>query len=94
MAKQCADQAERAAEGFAEGAWVDPSRRKAAAHEAHGVQTFVVTSVPAATPIADMVEAMVPGGNPAELVVLTFRTAKLATVRKCLTPEASESEPT
>jgi hypothetical protein len=29
----------------------DPGRRKAAAHEARGVQTFAVTSAPAATPI-------------------------------------------
>jgi hypothetical protein len=72
----------------------DPGRLKAAAHEARGAQTFAVTSAPAATPIAEMVEAMVPGGNPAELVVRTIRTAELATVRKCLRPEASEREPT
>jgi hypothetical protein len=39
----------------------DPGRRGAAAHEAHGAQTFAVTSAPAATPIADMVEAMLSG---------------------------------
>ena len=31
-------------------AGADPGRRKAAAHEARGVQTFAVTSAPAATP--------------------------------------------
>jgi hypothetical protein len=41
----------------------DPGGRKAAAHEAHGAQTFAVTSAPAATPIADMVEAMLSGGK-------------------------------
>jgi hypothetical protein len=33
-------------------AGADPDRRKAAAHEAHGVQTFAMTSALAATPIA------------------------------------------
>jgi hypothetical protein len=37
-------------------AGADRGRRKAAAHEAHGAQTSAVTSAPAATPIADMVE--------------------------------------
>jgi hypothetical protein len=40
----------------------DPGRRKAAAHEAHGAQTFAVTSAPAATPIADMIETMLSAG--------------------------------
>jgi hypothetical protein len=56
----------------------DPGRRKAAAHEAHGAQTFAVTSAPAATPIADMVEAMLSGGIPVEVVGLAERTAELA----------------
>jgi hypothetical protein len=59
-------------------AGADPGRRKAAAHEARGTQTFAVTSAPAATPIADMVEAMVSGGSPVEVVVLAVRTAELA----------------
>jgi predicted DNA-binding transcriptional regulator AlpA len=56
MAELCADQAERAAEGLAEGAWAHPGWCKAAAHEARGVQTFAVTSAPAATPIGRTVE--------------------------------------
>lgn len=35
-------------------AGADPGRRKAADHEAHGAQTFAVTSAPAATPIAEL----------------------------------------
>jgi hypothetical protein len=35
-------------------AGADPGRRKAAAHEARGVQTFAVTSAPAATPRAEV----------------------------------------
>ena len=78
MAELCADQAERAAEGFADGAWADPSRRRAAAHHERGAQTFAVISAPAATPIADLVEAMLSGGIPVEVVVLAARTAELA----------------
>jgi hypothetical protein len=59
-------------------AGADPGRREAAAHEAHGVQTFAVTSAPAAMPIADMVEAMLSGGIPVEVVVLAVPTAELA----------------
>jgi hypothetical protein len=62
MAELCAERAERPAEGLAEGAWAHPGGREAAAHEARGVQTFAVTSAPAVTPIADMVEAMLSGG--------------------------------
>jgi len=39
-----------------------PGGRKAAAHEARRAQSFAVTSARAATPIADMVEAMLSGG--------------------------------
>src|ERR1700730_12863618 len=53
----------------------DPGRRKPAAHR---VQTRAVTSAPAATPIADMVEAMLSGGIPVDLVVLAVRTSELA----------------
>jgi len=53
----------------------DPGRRKPAAHR---VQTRAVTSAPAATPIADMVEAMLSGGIPVEVVVLAVRIAELA----------------
>jgi hypothetical protein len=35
----------------------DRGRRKAAAYEAHGAQSFAATSAPPATPIADTVEA-------------------------------------
>lgn len=40
----------------------DAGRRTAAAHAANGGQTLAVTSVPDATSIADMVEAMLSGG--------------------------------
>jgi hypothetical protein len=40
--------------------------------------SFAVTSAPAATPIADMVEAMLSGGIPVEVVVLAVRIAELA----------------
>ena len=43
-------------------AGADAGRRSAAVDEARGVQTFAVTSAPAATPIADMVEAVLSGG--------------------------------
>jgi hypothetical protein len=39
-------------------AGVDAGSRKAVAHEARGAQTWAVTSAPVATPIADIVEAM------------------------------------
>jgi hypothetical protein len=66
MAELCADQA---AEGFDEGAWADPSRRKAAAHEARSAQTSAVTSAPT----ADMVKAIFSGGRiPVEVVVLAL----------------------
>jgi hypothetical protein len=78
MAELCTERAECPAEGLAEGSWAHPGRRKAAAHEARGVQTFAVTSVPAATPIADMVEAMLSGGISVQVVVLAERSAELA----------------
>jgi hypothetical protein len=40
--------------------------------------SFAVNSAPAATPIADMAEAMLSGGIPVEVVVLAVRTAELA----------------
>jgi hypothetical protein len=40
----------------------DRGGRKAAAQEAHRAQSFAVTSARAATPVADMVEAMLSGG--------------------------------
>ena len=40
----------------------EPRGREAAAYEAHGAQSFAVTSAPAATPIADMVEATLSAG--------------------------------
>ena len=59
MAELYAEQAESApAEGRGAAASGRPGPRKAAADEARGAQTFAVTSAPAATPIADMVEAM------------------------------------
>jgi hypothetical protein len=42
-------------------AGADLGRRKAVAHEERGAQTYAVTSAPAATPIADMVEATLSG---------------------------------
>jgi hypothetical protein len=63
MAELYAEQAESApTEGRGAAASGRPGPRKAAAHEARGVQTFAMTSAPAATPIADMVEAMLSGG--------------------------------
>jgi hypothetical protein len=56
----------------------EPRGRKAAAYEAHGAQSFAAPSAPSATPIADMVEAMLSGGSPVEVVVLAVRTAELA----------------
>jgi hypothetical protein len=81
MAEVCADQAESAAaEGLAEGAWANQGWQQVAAeyHKQHVDQTFAVTSAPAATPIADMVEAMPSGGIPVEVVVLPVRTAEPA----------------
>jgi hypothetical protein len=43
-------------------AGADPGRRKAPAYGAHDAQSFAATSAPPATPIADMVEAMLSGG--------------------------------
>jgi hypothetical protein len=54
-----------------------PDRREAAAHEARGAQTFATTSAPSATPIANMVEAMPPGGIPVEVVVLPVLFVRL-----------------
>jgi hypothetical protein len=54
MAELCAEKAESAPdEGRGAAASGRPGRRKAAAHETRGVQTFEVTSAPTATPIAD-----------------------------------------
>jgi hypothetical protein len=79
MAELSAEQAESTpVAGLAEGAWPHPGWRKAAAHEARGAQIFAVTSAPAATPIADMVKAMLSGGIPVEVVVLAVGTAELA----------------
>ena len=51
MAELYAEQAESApAEGRGAAASGPPGRRKAATHDARGVQTFAVTSAPAATP--------------------------------------------
>jgi hypothetical protein len=62
MGELYAEQAESApAEGRGAAASGRPGRRKAVAHEAHGPQTCAVTSAPAATPIAGMVEAMLCG---------------------------------
>ena len=41
-------------------------------------QTHAVTSTPAATPIAEMVGAMLSGGRPVEVVVLAVGTVELA----------------
>jgi hypothetical protein len=79
MAELHAEQAESApAEGRDAAASGRPGRHKATAHKARGAQTFAVTSAPAATPITDMVEAMLSGGIPVQLVVLAVRTADLA----------------
>ena len=80
MAGLYAEQAESApAEGRGAAGSGRPGRHKAAAHEARGAPTFAVTSGPAATPIADTVEAALSDGIPVELVVLAVRTAELAT---------------
>ena len=69
MAKLCTERTERPAVGFAEGAWAHPGGRKAAAHEARRALAFAVTTVPAATPISDIVEAVLSGGIPPEVPV-------------------------
>jgi hypothetical protein len=56
-------------------AGADLGRRKAVAHEERGAQTYAVTSAPAATPIADMVEAMLSAEIPVVVVVPAERTA-------------------
>jgi hypothetical protein len=78
MAELCAERAERPAEGLAEGACAHPGWRKAAAHEARGVQSFATTSAPPATPIANIVEAPPSGGISVEFVVLAGRTAEMS----------------
>ena len=65
MAGLYAEQAESApAEGRGAAGSGRPGRHKAAAHEARGAPTFAVTSGPAATPIADTVEAALSDGIP------------------------------
>ena len=59
-------------------AGADPGGRKRAAHGARGAQTLAVTSAPATTPIADMIQAMLSGGISVKVVVLAERTAELA----------------
>lgn len=81
MADLCAEQAKSVAvEGLAEGNWAEQGWQQGAAeyHKQHLDHTFEVTSVPAATPIADTVEAILSAGISVEVVVLAGGTAELA----------------
>jgi hypothetical protein len=55
-----------------------PCRRSATAHVARGVQIFAWPSAPAATPVADMVEATLSGEISVRVIVLAKREGELA----------------